>query len=71
MMAVAPTPKPENLERHESSVLALLADPVAQVRTSAVWTAARLPGVAAREQVRAILRSTEEPMRFAAASSPF
>jgi HEAT repeat protein len=67
LSAVRMMRKPENLERHESAVLALLADPVAQVRTSAVWTAARLPGAAAREQVRAILRSTEEPMRFAAA----
>jgi HEAT repeat protein len=59
--------KPENLEKHGSAVLALLADPVAQVRTAAVWTAARLPGAAAREQVRTVLTSTEEPMRFAAA----
>ncbi|HYV64856.1 MAG TPA: HEAT repeat domain-containing protein, partial [Myxococcales bacterium] len=59
--------KPENLEKHASPVLALLADPAAQVRTAAVWTAARLPGPAAREQVRALLESTEEPMRFAAA----
>ena len=40
LSAVRMMRKPENLERHESSVLALLADPVAQVRTSAVWTAA-------------------------------
>ncbi|HKB76929.1 MAG TPA: HEAT repeat domain-containing protein [Myxococcales bacterium] len=59
--------KPENLTAHASAVLALLADPVAQVRTAAVWTAARLPGPAAREQVRALLASGEEPMRFAAA----
>jgi HEAT repeat protein len=59
--------KPENLEKHASAVLALLADHSAQVRTAAVWTAARLPGAVAREQVKALLESTEEPMRFAAA----
>jgi HEAT repeat protein len=59
--------KPENLEKNASGVLALLADPVAQVRTAAVWAALRLPGEAARQQVRALLSSTEEPMRFAAA----
>jgi HEAT repeat protein len=59
--------KPENLEKHASAVLALLADRAAQVRTAAVWTAARLPGPEARQQVRALLESTEEPMRFAAA----
>jgi len=59
--------KLENVEAHASAALSLLADPVAQVRTAAVWTAARLPGEAARTQVRALLASTEEPMRFAAA----
>src|SRR2546423_4432768 len=59
--------KTENLEKHASAVLALLADRVAQVRTAAVWAAARLPGPAARHQVRALLDSDEEPMRFAAA----
>ena len=59
--------KPENLETHKSAVLALLADRVAQVRTAAVWTAARFSGPEARQQVRALLESTEEPMRFAAA----
>src|SRR4051812_32281873 len=59
--------KPENLEKHASAVLALLADRVAQVRTAAVWAAARLPGPVARHQVRALLDSAEEPMRFAAA----
>ena len=59
--------KPENLEKHAGAVLALLADPAAPVRTAAVWTAARLPGPAARDQVRALLESTEEPMQFAAA----
>ena len=59
--------KPENLAKCESGVLALLADPVAQVRTAAVWAALRLPGDAPRTQVRALLDSTEEPMRFAAA----
>jgi HEAT repeat protein len=54
-------------ERVASGVLALLADPVAQVRTSAVWASARLSGETARAQVRAVLRSEEESMRFAAA----
>jgi len=67
LAAVRMMRKPENLEKHASAVLALLVDPAAQVRTAAVWTAARLPGPAAREQVRALLESTEEPMRFAAA----
>lgn len=59
--------KPENLEMCASGTLALLADGAAQVRTAAVWAAIRLPGDAARQQVRALLGSTEEPMRFAAA----
>jgi HEAT repeat protein len=59
--------KPENVEKNAGGVLALLADPVAQVRTAAVWSAVRLPGEAARQQVRALLTSAEEPMRFAAA----
>ena len=59
--------KPENLSRCESAVLALLADPVPQVRTAAIWSALRLPGEAARARVRAILESGEESMRFAAA----
>jgi len=59
--------KPENVEKNASGVLALLADPIAQVRTAAVWSAVRLPGEGARQQVRALLTSTEEPMRFAAA----
>jgi HEAT repeat protein len=67
LAAVRMMRKPENLEKHASAVLALLADAAAQVRTAAVWTAVRLPGAAAREQVRAVLASTEEPMRFAAA----
>ncbi|HWE25890.1 MAG TPA: HEAT repeat domain-containing protein [Myxococcales bacterium] len=67
LAAVRMMRKPENLERHASAVLASLADPVAPVRTAAVWTAVRLPGATAREQVRALLESTEEPMRFAAA----
>ena len=56
LAAVRMMRKPENLEKNASAVLALLADPVAQVRTAAVWTAVRLPGAAAREQVRAVLR---------------
>ena len=67
LAAVRMMRKPENLQAHQSAVLALLADRVAQVRTAAVWTAARLPGAEARQQVRALLESTEEPMRFAAA----
>ena len=59
--------KPENLEKCASGVLALLADKVHQVRTAAVWSALRLPGEAARQQVRALLGSEEESMRFAAA----
>lgn len=59
--------RPENLSRHSAAVLALLDDPVAQVRTAAVASAARLPGDEARERVRAVLRSSEEPMRFQAA----
>jgi HEAT repeat protein len=59
--------KPENLARNESAVVALLNDEVAQVRTAAVWAALKLPSEAARQQVRALLSSDEEPMRFAAA----
>jgi HEAT repeat protein len=59
--------KPENLEKCASGVLALLADKAPQVRTAAVWAAIRLPGDAARQQVRALLQSTEESLRFAAA----
>ena len=59
--------RPENLAKHESAVLALLADPAAPVRTSAVWAAVRIPGEAARTQTRAVLESDEEPLRFAAA----
>jgi HEAT repeat protein len=57
----------ENLSKHAAAVQALLRDPVAQVRTAAVGAAARLPGQAARDEVRAVLRSAEEPMRFQAA----
>jgi HEAT repeat protein len=59
--------KPENLQACESGVLALLADAVPQVRTAALWAAIRLPGDAARAQVRAALQSPEETLRFAAA----
>jgi HEAT repeat protein len=58
---------PENLRKCESAVLALLADAAPRVRTAAVWSAMRIPGDAARAQVRAALGSTEETMRFAAA----
>jgi len=58
---------PDNLNRVQSSVLARLADPMAPVRTAAVWAAAELPGEIARVQVRAQLTSNEETMRFAAA----
>jgi HEAT repeat protein len=57
----------ENLSKHAAAVQALLHDPVAQVRTAAVGAAAHLPGQAARDEVRAVLRSPEEPMRFQAA----
>ncbi|MFN2546450.1 MAG: HEAT repeat domain-containing protein [Myxococcales bacterium] len=59
--------KPENLEKCASAVVALLADAVPQVRVAAVWASLRLPGDAARTQVRALLDSAEETMRFAAA----
>lgn len=59
--------KPESLQACESGVLALLADAVPQVRTAALWAAIRLPGDAARAQVRAALQSPEETLRFAAA----
>lgn len=59
--------KPENLAACESGVIALLADPVPQVRAAAVWAAIRIPGDAARTQVRAALQSEEETMRFSAA----
>ena len=67
LSAVRMMRKPENLAAHQSAILALLADRVAQVRSAAVWTAARLRAPEARQQVRALLQSTEEPMRFAAA----
>jgi HEAT repeat protein len=59
--------KPENLQKVASGVLALLADASSQVRSRAVWAAARLPGEVARTQVRALLRSSEDLLRFAAA----
>jgi HEAT repeat protein len=59
--------KPENLEKCASGTMALLADAVPQVRTAAVWASLRLPGDSARTQVRKLLDSTEETMRFAAA----
>jgi HEAT repeats len=59
--------KAENLEMHASTVIGLLNDPSAQVRTAAVGAVARIPGEAARGQLRALLSSTEEPMRFQAA----
>src|SRR5256884_2220818 len=59
--------KPENLEKCEQGVLALLTDRVPQVRTAAVWSAIRIPGNAARARVRAVVQSAEESMRFAAA----
>lgn len=59
--------KPASLQACESGVLALLADAVPQVRTAALWAAIRLPGEAARGQVRAALQSPEETLRFAAA----
>jgi HEAT repeat protein len=59
--------KPENIERCASGVLALLADPVPQIRVAAAWAAARLPGETARQQVRSLLESEDETLRFAAA----
>ena len=61
--------KPENLEKHASAVLGLLADRAAPVRTAAVWAAIKLPGDTARTQVRALLQSTDEPLRFDAATA--
>jgi HEAT repeat protein len=58
---------PENLQKCQSAVLALLADPAPRVRTAAVWSAMRMPGETARAQVRAALGSNDESMRFAAA----
>jgi hypothetical protein len=67
LSAVRLLQKPEILEKCESAVLALLADSAPRVRTAAIWAAMRIPGEAARTQVRAALGSTEESMRFAAA----
>ena len=58
---------PENQAKCQSGVLALLADPVPQVRVAAIWAASRLPGDVAREQVRSALESDQELIRFAAA----
>ncbi|HEX4383210.1 MAG TPA: hypothetical protein VH083_09685 [Myxococcales bacterium] len=59
--------KPENLERCASGVLALLADPVPQVRLAAISAAVLLPGETARAQVRAAAASSDESTRFSAA----
>ena len=59
--------KPENLQKCESAVLARLADPVARVRTAAIWSAMRIGTETAQAQVRAALGSTDETMRFSAA----
>lgn len=59
--------KPENVASCESAVLALLADPMQQVRSAAIWSAVRLPGETARARVRAALQSGDELTRFAAA----
>ena len=59
--------KAENIEKHASTVVALLNDRAAQVRTAAVGAVARIPGEAARGQLRALLSSPEEPMQFQAA----
>ena len=67
LQAVRTLRKQENLEKHQSAVLALLVDPAAQVRTSAIWVALRLPGDVARAQVRALLATDDETMRFTAA----
>jgi len=67
LSAVRLLQKPENLQKCESAVLALLADPSPRVRTAAIWAAMRIPGEVARTQVRAALGSSEESMRFAAA----
>jgi len=59
--------KPENLQKCESAVLARLSDPVARVRTAAIWSAMRIGTETAQAQVRAALGSTDETMRFSAA----
>jgi HEAT repeat protein len=69
LSAVQLVRKKENLEALASPVLALLADPVARVRTGAIYAAVRIPGEAAQVQCRALLAHVEEPMRFAAATA--
>ena len=68
LAAVSLMRKPENLQKHTSAVLALLADKSGAVRTAAVRAAIKLPGDVARAQVRAVLTGTDEPMRFDAAT---
>lgn len=59
--------KPENLERHASAAMALLADPVSQVRAAAVWAVVRLPGDVPRAQLCSLLASAEDTLCFSAA----
>jgi len=59
--------KPENLQKCESAVLACLSDRSPGVRKAAIWSALRIPGEVAREQIRAALRSDDESLRFEAA----
>jgi HEAT repeat protein len=59
--------KPENLQKCESAVLARLSDPSPGVQKAAVWSALRIPGDTAREQIRSALRSGDESLRFEAA----
>ena len=67
LQAVRTLRKPENLTACESAVLALLADGAAQLRTAAIWAAARIPSETARAQVRVLCQSADEATRFTAA----
>jgi HEAT repeat protein len=59
--------KPENLAKCESAVLACLSDPSPGVRKAAIWSALRIPGETARQQIRAATGSDDESLRFEAA----
>ena len=61
--------KPENLAKHASAVLALLADKAGPVRSAAIWAAVKLPGEVARTQVKALLTGADEAHRFEAATA--
>jgi len=67
LQAVRTLRNPAELRAHESAVLALLADGSAQLRTAAIWAAARIPSDTARAQVRVLCGSPDEATRFTAA----